>query len=74
MLIDFRERGRERGRETLMWERNIDQLVAFPKGPDQESNTQPFGLLDDAPTNWQWPGLIVEFLKFMPSSENLAIL
>ena len=55
MLIDFRERRRERAREreTLMWERNINGLppVHTPTGdqtsnlgmcPDQELNPQCF--------------------------------
>ena len=66
MFINFRERGREkeeeREREKHQCERNIDQLppVCDPSGdcthncmcPDWESNPQPFGIWDDAPTNW----------------------
>ena len=54
---------RERERETWMWERNINRLPAISGPtrdgtqnlgvcPDQESNLQPFGIWDTAPTNW----------------------
>ena len=61
----YRERkaGIERGRETLIWERNIDQLPLvcdltkdricnLVMYPDQESNPWPLSLWDNAPTNW----------------------
>ena len=38
--------------------------------PDQESNPQPFGIQDNAPTNWtNWPGLI-PFIFLDIASEN----
>ena len=38
------------------WTRNLGMC------PDQESNPQPFGVWDDAPTNLAtWPGLILFF-------------
>ena len=52
-----------------MWQKNIHQLppTCTPTGdrtydlgmcPDRESNLPPFGVWDDAPTNWAiWPGL-----------------
>ena len=60
MCIDLREKGLERERER---ERNIDwlSLIFSPIGDwtynlgmcsDQESNPQPVGVWDDAPTNW----------------------
>ena len=61
MFIDFRER------ETSMWERNInwlppvytltrDRTHNLGVCPDQELNPQPFGVWEDAPTNWAtWP-------------------
>ena len=60
VLTDFRERGREGQRGRERW-RNIDGLppihtprrdwIGNPgKRPDQESNPQPFGAQDDAPT------------------------
>ena len=47
----FREEGgeRQRGKGTLMWERNINQLIAFHSPPDQGWNPQP----RYAP----WPGI-----------------
>ena len=62
MPTDFRERGRE-GKETSMRERNIRGLPlshAPTRGqtcnlgmcPEWESNSWPFGLWEDAPTNW----------------------
>ena len=62
MPTDFRERGRE-GKETSMGERNIRGLPlshAPTRGqtcnlgmcPEWESNPWPFGLWEDAPTNW----------------------
>ena len=53
---------RERERETLMRERNIDQFPpmcaltgdrthSIDMCPDWELNMQPFGARDDAPTN-----------------------
>ena len=58
-----RERERERERERNMDERNTNQLppIHTPTGdgtrnlgmyPDQESNPQHVGALDDVPTNW----------------------
>ena len=57
-----REDGRERGRDTMMRERNADQLpsVHAPARdqtsnpgtcPDWESNRRPFGLQDNAHLN-----------------------
>lgn len=60
MLIDFRERGGEREKEKDLCERK-HQSVAFLTCPDKESNPQPFGILDNTPTNWQ--GL--EYLFFI---------
>ena len=53
---------RERERDTLMWQMNINWLppTYAPTGdqtcnlglcPGQESNSPPFGVWDDAPTN-----------------------
>lgn len=39
MFVDFRETGRERKKEALMWERNTDWLTH--KAPHQGSNTKP---------------------------------
>ena len=39
-FIAFGERGRERERETLMWERNIDWLLSWTH-PDRGLNLQP---------------------------------
>ena len=57
LLILQREKGRER--ETLMWGKNIDQLLpihdwTYNLGvcPDGESNPQHFGVWDSAPTKW----------------------
>ena len=58
--MDFRERVRER--ETSKWEGNMEQLLPVHTPirdwtrylgtcPDQESNQQPFGVQDDAPTD-----------------------
>ena len=67
MCINFRERGREREGEKRWCERNISQLPpvhtltgdqTYSLGMcfDQESNLQPFGEQDNAPTNWAtWP-------------------
>ena len=74
MVIDFRERGREEERQR---ERNIHPLplICAPTWgwtcnpgmcPDWESNPQPSGLWEDAPTNWTIPagqGLSFTFLK-----------
>ena len=60
-FIDFRETGREKEREILMWDRNIDWLLPIhtPTGnwtcnlsmcPDWELNSHPFGVRDDTPT------------------------
>ena len=74
MLTDLRdggggERERDRDRQTLMWERNIDQLplIHGPSRdqthnpsmcPDQEKNPHPLSIWDDPPTNWATqPGL-----------------
>lgn len=78
LKIDLRERkggrkregegegGRERDRQTLIWERNIDRLPPrhTPKGesnqkpgyvPWPKSNPPPFSVRDDAPTKWAKP-------------------
>ena len=69
-LFIFREGkgGRKRGRETSMWERNIDwlSLTCAPTGdrtynpglcPDRELNRQPFALWGDAQqTEPHWSG------------------
>ena len=65
--------GREKGRER---ERNIDllfhlfmhSLADSSMCPDQEQNLQPFGLQNDAPTNWAtlakaWQNSLDLFLK-----------
>ena len=67
--MDFRKRGRggEREREKHIDVRKKHWLVAshmhaIEPGmcPDWESNPQPFGVQDDAPTNWAtWPGLFI---------------
>ena len=64
MFIDFREKRSDS--ETLLWERNISSLppVLGPTGdhtlgmcPGWESHPQPFGVWNNAPTNWAtWPG------------------
>ena len=63
------ERERERERDTMMWERNINLLppvhtltrdATHKPGmcPDSESNQQPFSAQNNAPTNWAMqPGL-----------------
>ena len=72
-FLFFREKGSVWGagweKETWAWERNINQLPPIcartwdgthnlGMRPDQESNLQPFGVWDHAPTNWAtWPGL-----------------
>ena len=48
---------REREREPLMWERNIDWLLPICSWnlgmcPDRELNPKLFGVRDTAPTNW----------------------
>ena len=76
-LFIFRKRGREgeRGREILMWKKNIDRLpLAFTPArhqtlnpgmcPDWESNWWPFALWDDAqPTEPHQSGLNKCFLN-----------
>ena len=63
MFLLISERGKEKERETLMWERNIDQLPPMRAltgdqtcnlgmCPDWELNLQPFGVWDNNPTNW----------------------
>ena len=63
-----REREREREKATWIWKRNHGwPVILAPTGDwthnlgmylDQEWNLQPFGIWDDAPTNWAtWPGL-----------------
>ena len=76
VLIDFRERRREGGRE----ERNTDRLslVCAPTGnqthnPDMcfdwEPNPQPLGLLDDAqPTEPHRPGPLTSVLNVTPKT------
>ena len=72
MFIDLREgereRERRRERETLMWEKNVDwllpmcapaedQIRSLGVCPDWGSNTRPFGVWINTPTNWAtWPG------------------
>ena len=57
-LFTFRERGkgeRKRGRETLMYERNINQLPLVCAQPGIERAA--FGVQEDAPRNRApWPG------------------
>ena len=58
MFIDLGEKGKE----TSIWNRNIDRLLSIHTStgdwtgnqgicPDQELNLQPFGVWDDAPTH-----------------------
>ena len=80
-LTDSRERGREgeRGRETSMAERNMDwlPLIWTPTWdrtwnlgmcPDWELNPWPFGLRDDAPTNWATPARAGNFYLIFSSN------
>ena len=81
-LLIFR-RGDYRGREGVMWD--IDQLppICAPNGigtcdlgicPDWESNPQPFGVQDDAPTSWAMqPGQWGRFLYILLHSELMCI-
>ena len=75
---------RKGGRETSMWERNINQLplTHTPTGDqthnpslclDQESNLQPFGLWDSTqPTEPHQSGLHLSCLE-LPNSLNLRV-
>ena len=75
MFLLILEKGRERERETSLWERNIDWLPPVPAligdwthnlgtCPDWESSPQPFGVRDDAPANWTTQaGLECEFIE-----------
>ena len=87
-FIDFRERGRggerEEERETSMWKRNIDQFppihiltgdwtLNLGMCPSLESNPQPFGVWDNAPTNlttWPWYVLVFLNVKFKNKVEG----
>ena len=75
MFIDFRQRGMEREKKNMDVERKtlIGYLPHTPKQaggtcnqdmcPDWESNLQPSGVWDDAPTYWAtWPGHAWTFL------------
>ena len=81
-IIDFRKRkgDRKRDRETSMWEININRLPLtlsptrdgtcnLGMCPDQESNPKPFGIWDNAPTNWTTQpgpmvGSLISVLRF----------
>ena len=63
MFIDFRERGRERKRETLI--ACLPYTPCTRDGthkpgmcPDWELSLQPFGAQDNAPTNWATPATV----------------
>ena len=70
MILDREEAG-EKEIETSLLERNMDWLppVCTQTGggtynpgmcPDQESNSQSFGIWENAPTNQtNWPGLVL---------------
>lgn len=58
MLIDFRERAEEREKEKDLCEKE-HQSVAFLTCTDKESNSQPFSILDNTPTNYQGPVYIL---------------
>ena len=65
-FIDSRERGRERDRQK-------HPSVASYKHPDQESNPQPFGAQDDAPTNRApRPGPPLDALE-APQSDSILV-
>ena len=73
LFVYLKERGRSKERETSTRERNICQLPSvctltmgqtcnLGMCPDWESNPQPFGVGDNAPTNWATqPGLELYF-------------
>ena len=69
----------ERERETLMWERNINQFppMCTPTGywthnlgmcPEWDSNLQPFGVQDNVPINWATQPGINNFYKIKENS------
>ena len=73
LLILEREEGRDRNREILMWERNInwlpllhtltgDGICNLDMFPNQESNPWPFGVQDDTSTNWATPARAIIML------------
>ena len=72
MLINFRKRGRGREREGNINVRNINQLPPvraltgdqthnFGMCPDQELNSQPFGVRDNTPTEPPSQGIKIIF-------------
>ena len=72
MFIDFRERGRGRERNIDVREKRLlcylpyaltrDQTLNLGMFPNQKLNPQPFGVQENAPTNWAtWPGQDIPF-------------
>ena len=73
--------GWKKGRETLLWERNIDwlslrrvptmdQISNLGLSPALESNPWHFGSWDDAPTNWAKLARAEDFLSDIKRSKN----
>ena len=76
MFLLISERERERGKHQFSPACSPTRDLTCNLGmcPDQESNLQPFGIWDNAPTNWAtWPGQKLFFIKKYMERETYVV-